>query len=340
MFFVAENFRYWMYAHESEILVIKSPEEKVDGKSNKKAVTAFLGYEWKKRKSKEGIHYISKIQENEDNELNEDEQAAIVNINSINYIQTPLYNPLDVDDNKKICYLIKKKLEGENVDIPSIYADDSGKNPSVSSVSLVDMLDFDKPEFDASITIGSRNKLVHFDSDYETNSINKLSLKVFAGGDKPDDFVTEQSTECCFPVIGNGTSNEGILGYTKTSRISEKCITLSARGTVGYSLLRNQPFTPIVRLIVIVCDESKIITEYLDYFLKAFNIGNTGSVIPQLTVPYVKKVKIPKPPIDIQEQLVKKCNIIKNNFESGAFSEVEYFNKLKDFFIKNRVVIL
>lgn len=335
-----EKFRYWLYIHETEVLVIKSPEEKVDGKSNKASITSFLGYEWKKRKTKEGIHYISQIRENVDEELDEEEQAAIANINSINYIQTPLYNPQDRDDKEKLCYLIRKKFENEDIVIPDIYLDESGKNTNVSLVSLLDMLNFEKPVFDASITVGNKNKIVYFESDYETKSINKLCLKVFAGGDKPDDFVEEEDPVCCVPVIGNGTNNEGVLGYTKKARVTEKCITLSARGTVGYSILRESPFTPIVRLIVMVCDESLIYPEYLDFFLKAFNIGNTGSVIPQLTVPYVKKVKIPQPPKPIQEKIIKQCQTKKVLFDERKVSEIDYFKELKKVFVDNRIVII
>lgn len=143
---------------------------------------------------------------------------------------------------------------------------------------------------------------------------------------------------CHVPVIGNGTNKEGILGYTKNARVSEKCVTLSARGTVGYSFLREVPFTPIVRLIVMVCDEDLIYPEYLDFFLKAFNIGNTGSVIPQLTVPYVKKVKIPQPPKMIQESIITKCQAIKVEFDEKRLTEIEYFKELKKVFIDNRIV--
>ena len=33
--FELEKYRYWLYSHESEVLVIKSPEEKADGKSGR-----------------------------------------------------------------------------------------------------------------------------------------------------------------------------------------------------------------------------------------------------------------------------------------------------------------
>ena len=63
-----------------------------------------------------------------------------------------------------------------------------------------------------------------------------------------------------------------------------------------------------------------IYPEYLDFFLKAFNIGNTGSVIPQLTVPYVKKVKIPQPPKPIQEKIIKQCQTKKVLFDVKIFA--------------------
>ena len=74
--------------------------------------------------------------------------------------------------------------------------------------------------------------------------------------------------------------------------------------------------------------------------MKAFNIGNTGSVIPQLTVPYVKKVKIPQPPKPIQDSIIAKCQVIKTNFNERKMTEIEYFKELKKVFVDNRIVII
>ena len=55
------------------------------------------------------------------------------------------------------------------------------------------------------------------------------------------------------PVIANGIQNEGIMGYTSTPIIVDKTVTVSGRGTIGYSIYRDYPYYPIVRLIVLIC---------------------------------------------------------------------------------------
>ena len=116
-----------------------------------------------------------------------------------------------------------------------------------------------------------------------------------AGGDKPDFFSERKTTKYNIPVCANGVENKGIIGYTLKPTIQKPSITISARGTIGHCLLRLQPFTPIVRLIV-VTPFSDIMVQYLFYYLCALNISGAGSVQAQLTIPDMEKFLILNPP--------------------------------------------
>ncbi len=123
------------------------------------------------------------------------------------------------------------------------------------------------------------------------------------GGDKPKIYSDNWSNETTVPVIANGTSNDGVVGYTDKSSISEYAVTVAGRGTIGYSVVRRSEFYPIVRLIVLIPNEC-ISVEYLKYVFDVLEEKGTGSSIPQLTVPMIKDKKLPLPPLAEQQRIV------------------------------------
>lgn len=125
-----------------------------------------------------------------------------------------------------------------------------------------------------------------------------------AGGDKPVDFVDEQDDVHCIPVVANGISNEGIIGYSAESKYDGETVTVSGRGTIGYSIYRNYPYYPVVRLIVLG-PKKDVYAKFLKYAFNAFPEEGTGSSIPQLTVPMIKEKVIPVPCIEEQVEIVR-----------------------------------
>ncbi len=129
---------------------------------------------------------------------------------------------------------------------------------------------------------------------------------IFAGGDKPTIYSKEQTDNCKIPIYSNGIENDGLYGYTNIAVVNKPSITISARGTIGYTCIRNSPFVPIIRLITIVPNQ-----ELVNIFFLRFTIGlsvmpSEGSSIPQLTVPSVKLSVIPLPPYNEQLRIVAK----------------------------------
>ena len=115
--------------------------------------------------------------------------------------------------------------------------------------------------------------------------------KVKVGGDKPDVFSEEKSEKCKIPIYSNGLENKGIYGYTDKATIFEKCVTVSARGTIGYCCLRDEPFVPIVRLLVVIPNDQNMV-DYLYRQLKDLNFEGSGSVQNQLTAPHIENQEI------------------------------------------------
>ena len=144
--------------------------------------------------------------------------------------------------------------------------------------------------------INEDEKLFELPSGWEWCRLSQISNYIKAGGDKPKEFSTIKNEEYKIPVIANGKTNKGIMGYTNRATENNKCITVSGRGTIGYSCIREEPFCPIVRLIVI-CPNSPIHIPYLHYVLQYFIEQGVGTSVQQLTVPMISPKVIPLPPL-------------------------------------------
>lgn len=170
--------------------------------------------------------------------------------------------------------------------------------------------------------------------DLSLTPITDVCEKIFAGGDKPKDFFSKTKTdECQIPIISNGEKNDGLYGFTKSPKVTKSSITVSARGTIGYTVFRNYPFVPIVRLIVLTPKDDIIAPEYLMRVLQSLDILRTGSSIPQLTVPMIKTYSIPVPSIEKQKELVGSLNQLEKLTKSSISiyeKELENLEKLKN----------
>lgn len=139
-------------------------------------------------------------------------------------------------------------------------------------------------------------------------SLHDVSESLFAGGDVPKNNLSKVKTEQFnIPIFGNGIKDDGLYGYTDIIKVSDDCITISARGTIGYSVLRTGSFYPIVRLIVLIPCKG-IDVRYLKYTIDNNKFADSGSSIPQLTIPMVREVKIPLAPLAEQNRIVAKLD--------------------------------
>ncbi len=133
--------------------------------------------------------------------------------------------------------------------------------------------------------------------------LTSLCNYIKAGGDKPKAFSEEKTEKYDVPVVANGITNEGIVGYTDVPKEKSNTITVSGRGTIGYSVIREYEYVPIVRLIVISSKDC-LIPKYLKYAFDYLIEEGTGNSIPQLTVPMLKNKPIPLAPIEEQRRIV------------------------------------
>lgn len=139
---------------------------------------------------------------------------------------------------------------------------------------------------------------------WKMKKLSEVCERIFAGGDKPKQFSKFKTDKFYVPIYSNGEKNKGLYGYTDEAKVFVPSITISGRGTIGYSEIRNEPFTPIVRLIVLNPIDEIVDIQFLKNIVSHIDFINSGSSIPQLTVPMIKEYNFPLPPLPEQKQIV------------------------------------
>lgn len=168
--------------------------------------------------------------------------------------------------------------------------------------------------------------------NWEEKFLDELCIKISAGGDKPNSFSKIKTDKLNIPVYSNGIELNGLQGYTDKATITENAITISARGTIGFICKRLEPYCPIVRLISVI-PKDDIYLDFLYYALHLMICNNSGSSIPQLTVPQLKKNKIKYPKnIDEQKRIAAKLDNAFQKIEALENNTKENIKNIEDLY--------
>ncbi|MEZ9049436.1 N-6 DNA methylase [Vibrio sp. 10N.247.311.64] len=137
---------YFMLAHQNtqKVLIIKSP-------SSLTAQKKMLGYSWSGAKGNEGIQYTGG--------------------GTVNEIETPLFNPNNLNDPTKINYLIRENFDGRIVDDLSSFEEYSDL---ISYVDVETLLDFSGASFDKSFSLSPKSEAVE-DTIIDPTKLRSLS---------------------------------------------------------------------------------------------------------------------------------------------------------------------
>ncbi|EOH1628658.1 restriction endonuclease subunit S [Campylobacter coli] len=288
---------YFSLSLNQEVLIIKSPS---DIKEQKK----FLGYEWSNRKGDEGLKelynpYLSPLFER-DNPQNE------TKLNTLIY--KSFLNTLDV---------IPQELQ--------IYA---------TKARLVDMMDFEKVEFNKAISLNPSNSTQSEMSNPFANSkyelvrlgdiiIDNLKSKIKVKEAKEN--ITGK-----YPFFTSGTN---IYRYDEYL-IEGKNIFLSTGGNAIVQFYNGKSSYSTDTYALKSNNENYIDTYFLYILLKQLeNFINCflfkGSGLKHLQKTELKSLKIPLPPLEIQKQIVAECEKIEEQHNTLSLSIKEYQKLIK-----------
>ncbi|HEF9771500.1 TPA: restriction endonuclease subunit S [Campylobacter coli] len=288
---------YFSLSLNQEVLIIKSPS---DIKEQKK----FLGYEWSNRKGDEGLK-----------ELHEP------------YL-SPLFERGNPQNETKLNTLIYKSFLNTLDVIPQelqIYA---------TKARLIDMMDFEKVEFNKAISLNPSNSTQSEMSNPFANSkyelvrlgdiiIDNLKSKIKVKEAKEN--ITGK-----YPFFTSGTN---IYRYDEYL-IEGKNIFLSTGGNAIVQFYNGKSSYSTDTYALKSNNENYIDTYFLYILLKQLeNFINCflfkGSGLKHLQKTELKSLKIPLPPLEIQKQIVAECEKVEEQYNTLSLSIKEYQNLIK-----------
>ena len=327
----------YIQTENNVVALLQSPPEKVDNKSNKAEVVKFLGYDWSERKGDEGIKYLtSHIQEADGSEDDDDTDTEIVQaINSIKYIETPLYNPNDDNDETKFSYALRKHITDVcnkfsfglvkgNCEKPYY----SVANELLQYAKLTDLIEFDRTAFNLAVKTNIEKKTEEV--TYKEGIIIDVLGNV-CEIQKGTAITSSEIEDGEYKVVAGGV--DFAYMHNKYNR-PENVITISASGAnAGYvNFWAEKIFASDCTTIIGKSFED---TCFVYYFLKAnqtmlFDLQK-GAAQPHVYPNDIKQIKIPLPPKAIQQKIVTECQLIDKEVHKAYEKIYELQEEIKGF---------
>lgn len=295
----------------NDIIIVKSPSKNDENKK-------FLGYEWGGRKGNEGIQYLTSAKIELDGELEDEDKRVLENLQGLKHINTPLYNPQDIDDNTKINKLIKDTFDGLSVTIP-----DELKQ-YVSSSRLIDMMDFKRVEFNKAINLNPAKK-VEIKSKWELVKLGDC-INFLPKSKRPASYGLSSGK---YPFF---TSSQIQDKWIDIADYSQESIIIGDGG--NSSIFISNLFSVSDHNFIFYSKNKELLNNYIYifYFINFHLIlmGLNGVGLKNISKNYIQNLKIPLAPLNIQEKIVKECEIIDNKSEELKAKNNEYKKEIKN----------
>lgn len=291
----ADKLYYFIIAYPQKVVLVKSGE--------KDAEKRFLGYEFSNRRGSEGIHAIQRGKNIED--------------------CTQLFDPEVFDNPSKASTYIYKAFQGD-FDFPI----DAAMQNNVTRHHLVDMMTFDRVEFEKSISLSVKKK-VKIESKWDVVKLDDV-IELISGQSPESEYYNQEKRGLPFyqgkTEFGELFLNEPVYWTEKITKESIKGdVLMTVRAPVGP--VNINPFDKICigRGLNALRVSEKISNIYLFYYLKSNQeqiTGNEGAIFQSISRDQVLSLKIPLPPLDIQEKIVAEIEVLEEK-EKKAKEEVE-----------------
>ena len=320
-----EKLYYYLLAKSNEqpVLIIKSP-------TDTKGLKNFLGYGWSSSRGHEGIQYIG-------GGNIEGKKGS-----SIDSIQTPLFNPQDLNDASYINSLVRTCFLSETVSIPK------GLEDYCYTLRLSDMLDFKRSDWDATIrTVVVNSEGIQ--SSYPVYSLGEI-VDVRIGG-TPSRQIPEYFRGNN-PWVSIAEMNGGIITHTEEQitdeAVRESNVKLIPKGTTllsfklsigktaiaGVDLYTNEAIAGLIPR-----NPGQVLDRYLHCFFGAGGLNHSmvgnKAFGKSLNKSYLENdVQIPLPPMEIQQAIVDECAAVDAEYESLRVAIDECRSKIGEIYLE------
>lgn len=316
------------YSQKNKVIVVNAPSKKED-------IKKYLGYTWSTRKGNEGIKYLGV---NDEDTLSKNK--------GINNIETPLFNPNNLYDKKKLNTVIRKNFENEPIE--------NITNDKIKLTNLVDMLNFKRSNFDKSISLVSETE-ISFDTQYPIDYLGNICDVLIGGtpsrnnvayftGDNLWVSIKEMNGQIINDtnekITDEAVNNSNVKLIPKGTTLLSFKLSIGKTAMAGKDLYTNEAIAGLIPK-----DKDKILDKYLFYIfnLNILGVNRVGNKAfgKSLNSDYLKtKVKIPIPPIKVQKEIINKCEKIDIEYEKTRMGINEYKSKIEKVFSGEGISVL
>lgn len=284
---------FFILAYPQQTLLIKSGQKDEEKR--------FLGYEFSFRRGSEGIHPVQRSK-------------------SIDEC-TKLYDADVFDNPEKASTYIYKAFKGEH---PAIH---TTLQKNITRHKLVDMLTFDRVDFEKNISTSIKKK-VKIESKWEILRLNQLVSIVRGASPRPiKEYITDDANGINWIKIGDVKPNSKYITET-SEKITKEGASKSRYVKKGDFILSNsmsfgRPY--IVEIEGCIHDgwlllsdfSNRLDKDYLFYILSAKilqeqfeNAASGGTSVDNLNIEKVSYSQIPLPPLAIQKKISSEIAIL------------------------------
>lgn len=291
----SEKIALFALLYQQQTLIINAPSDNAKQKE-------FLGYNWSNRKGAEGIQILQEGGKlyNQQNRLAENTLAACV---------------------RAMFHQHTAQIGAEQQEYAYL-------------VNSVDMIDFSATSFNKAIRTSVKST-VQITSKFPLVKLGDVAEISRGASPRPiQNYLTDDKNGVNWVKIGDVSPNDKFITKTE-QRITELGAEKSKRVKIGDFILSNsmsagRPY--IMKISGCIHDgwlllsniSNNISRDYLYEILmseiaqKQFDENALGGVVKNLNTTRVMGIKIPLPPLEIQAEIVEKCEIIDRDFEANS----------------------
>lgn len=284
------------------VLIIKSP-------TDNKAIKTFLGYEWSGAKGSEGIKYLGQSGNDDEDQLSKNK--------GLQGIQTPLFDPNDLDNPDKINILIRKNFLGEDVIVPNSLSD------YVSQARLVDMIDFKRTAFDKEIRTSVKSE-AKIESKWPLVKLGDIvNIKIGGTPNRANNnYFNGQNLWVSIAEMNGQTITDTKEKITdeavrdsNVKLIPKGTVLLSFKLSIGKTAIAGKDLYTNEAIAGLIPQNKNTKSRYLFYLFSAnfIQLNNVGDKVfgKSLNSKFLREeLRLPLPPLTVQQQIVTECEAV------------------------------
>jgi type I restriction enzyme M protein len=314
-----EKILYFILVYSQKLILVKSGEKNIEKE--------FLGYEFSNRRGSEGIHPIQRGKSVDE--------------------CTKLFDPINLDNPKKVSTYIYDAFENNfEKDV------DEELTKHISKINLIDMMSWDRNSFEKTISLSVQEN-IEIKSKWQLEKIGKVA-EVDSGTNAPQGKQYYQNGKIPFIRAKNlnFVDNKHYIIPDKENFVNDLAIKklklkLFKKETIlfpksGQSVNTNNigrlnENAYVVNHLASIYTKDTVLLKYIFELLKKIktsNLKNVDSDYPSINLSTIKDFKIPIPPKDIQEKIVKEIEYLekRDSLEKKKIEELnhEIINKYEE----------